>query len=89
MRVHDPTGKYMAHPQDPRILIEAEADKNEQGRFRILTEGIDNDKDGKFNEDGPGGVDFNRNFTFEYPYFQAGAGPSQVSETETRAVAAR
>jgi hypothetical protein len=33
------------------------------------------------------GTEFNRNFTFRYPYFQRGAGPHQVSEVETRAVA--
>jgi hypothetical protein len=87
MRIEDPAGKYMPHPDDDRILIEADAKKGEQGRFRLVTEGIDNDQDEAQGEDGPGGVAFDRNFTFEYPYFQPGAGPHQVSEPETRAIA--
>ena len=86
LRVADPAGPYMEHPDDKRILIKADPAKNETGKYQLYSEGIDNDKDGKFNEDGPGGVDFNRNFTFDYPYFKPGAGPNQVSEPETRAV---
>lgn len=87
MRIEDPTGSYMPHPADNRVLIEADAKKGERGRFRLEIEGIDNDKDESQGEDGPGGVAFDRNFTFEYPYFEPGAGPHQVSEPETRAVA--
>ena len=87
MRVEDPSGSYMPHPDDARVMIEADAKKKERGRYILHSEGIDNDGDEKFNEDGPGGVAFNRNFTFQYPYFEAGAGPHQVSEIETRAVA--
>jgi hypothetical protein len=87
MRVEDPTGKWMLHPQDGRILIEADAKKNESGRYLLYTEGIDNDKDELWNEDGLGGVDLNRNFTFGYKFFSTGAGPHQVSEVESRAIA--
>ena len=87
MRIEDPTGKYIPHPDDDRVLIEADPKKGEQGRYRVETEGIDNDQDDLQGEDGPGGVAFDRNFTFEYPYFEPGAGPHQVSEPETRAVA--
>ncbi len=87
MRIADPTGEWIEHPDDARVLIKADPLKNETGKYRLLTEGIDNDGDEQFNEDGPGGVAFNRNFTHRYPYFQPGAGPHQVSEPETRAVA--
>ncbi len=87
MRVEDPTGTLVPHPDDPRLLVTADANKNERGRYRVYTEGRDNDGDEQFNEDPSGGVDFNRNFTFKYPYFERGAGPHQVSEIETRAVA--
>ncbi|MBN1852357.1 MAG: hypothetical protein JW829_06520 [Pirellulales bacterium] len=87
MRIEDPTGTYIPHPVDPRVMIQADPQKNERGKYRLIQEGIDNDKDEQFNEDGPGGVDFNRNFPFHYPYFESGAGPHQVSEPETRAVA--
>lgn len=87
MRVEDPTGKWMPHPADSRVLIEADPKKNESGRYLLYTEGVDNDGDKKWNEDGPGGVDFNRNFSFRYAFFTPGAGPHQVSEIESRAVA--
>lgn len=87
MRVADPAGRYILHPQDPRVLIEVDPKKNERGQYSLLGEGRDEDQDGEFNEDGPGGVAFDRNWTFHYPYFQPGAGPHAVSEIETRAVA--
>lgn len=87
MRIEDATGGWIPHPEDPRILIEADAKKNESGRYAVHVEGKDDDGDERYNEDGSGGVSFNRNFPFRYPYFAAGAGPHQVSEVETRAVA--
>jgi len=87
IRVEDPSGPYMPHPDDARVLIKADAKKNERGRWSLYVEGRDNDQDEQQGEDPPGGVAFNRNFTFRYPYFKQGAGPHQVSEVETRAVA--
>ena len=87
MRVEDPAGLYMPHPQDARVMIKADPKKGERGRYRLLSEGKDNDGDEAWNEDGPGGVRFNKNFTFAYPFFKVGAGPHQVSEIETRAIA--
>ncbi|MFA5820286.1 MAG: hypothetical protein WC854_13545, partial [Bacteroidales bacterium] len=40
-----------------------------------------------FNEDGAGGVNFNRNFTFNYEEFGLNAGMYPMSEPETKAVA--
>jgi hypothetical protein len=51
-----------------------------------LTEGIDNDKDGNFNEDGEGGVWFNKNLSFRHPSFTPGSGEFAVSEIETKAL---
>ncbi|OHB71334.1 MAG: hypothetical protein A2V70_15085, partial [Planctomycetes bacterium RBG_13_63_9] len=87
MRVEDHSGPYIPHPDDERVMIRARADQGEHGRFLLYREGRDNDEDEQFNEDPPGGVAFNRNFTFRYPYFEEGAGPHQVSEIESRAVA--
>ncbi len=86
LRVEDPAGKWMEHPADSSILIEAVRSDDERGRWSLYSEGVDNDKDGAFNEDGPGGVDFNANLTWNYPFFAPGAGPHQVSERETRAL---
>src|SRR4029077_14398608 len=38
-------------------------------------------------EDGLGGVNLNRNFPFNFAYFEPWAGPHQVSEIESRALA--
>lgn len=87
MRVEDDTGEWMPHPEDPRVLVQADPKKGERGKYRLYKEGKDDDGDGEFNEDASEGVDFNRNFTHRYPYFAKGAGPNAVSEIETRAVA--
>ena len=87
MRVEDPAGKHMPHPDDARVMIEADAKKNETGRYALYIEGKDDDHDEQFNEDGSQGVSFNRNWTFKYPFFKIAAGPHQVSEPETRAIA--
>lgn len=86
MRMKDPKGPYMIHPEDSRLLRRADAAKGEAGGWSVQWEGIDNDGDGFINEDGPGGVDLNRNFQHRYPYYTPDAGPHMVSEPETRAV---
>lgn len=87
MRIADDTGEYILHPEDDRLLIKADPKKKERGKYRLITEGIDNDGDEQFNEDPGDGVAFNRNFPFRYQPFAVGAGPHQVSEEETRYVA--
>jgi hypothetical protein len=87
MRVKDPAGDYILDPKDDRLLVKADPLKGQVGTWRYLQEGIDNDQDEQWNEDGPGGVNFNRNFPYSYAFFAANAGIHQVSETETRALA--
>ena len=87
LRVEDETGPYRPHDRDPRVLVEADPKKDERGGYRILPEARDDDQDERFAEDGAGGVAFDRNFPYRYPYFKPGAGPHPVSEPETRAVA--
>jgi hypothetical protein len=86
MRVKDPKGPYMIDPADPRLMKKADPAKGEQGGYAIYWEGTDKDNDGFIAEDGPGGVDINRNFMHQYPYYQPDAGRYMVSEAETRAV---
>ena len=87
MRVESPKGTYIESTVDPRVLVVANPAKGEKGRYLLLSEGIDNDKDGLFNEDGEGGVNFNKNFTFMYKNFQPESGDWAVSEVESKAVA--
>lgn len=86
IRIEDQTGKWKVHPADPRIMVMANAEKGEVGKYNLVSEGTDNDKDGKFNEDGEGGIHFNKSLTFDPPYFTAGAGEHPVTEIENRAV---
>jgi hypothetical protein len=87
MRVEEPEGEYILDETDPRLLLKADRARGEVGKWRYLTEGRDNDNDEAWNEDGPGGVNFNRNFPHNYKFFAPTAGVHQVSEGETRALA--
>ena len=86
MRKRDPNGRWKIGP-DPRLMVRCQAD--EKGQYTMLGwEGIDNDNDGKLNEDRAGGVDLNRNFpsTWRPRHQQRGAGDYPLSEPETRCV---
>jgi hypothetical protein len=85
-RVSDPSGTFIESEDDKRVMVQADLSKGQKGAFIVYTEGIDNDKDDRFNEDGPGGVSFNRNLTYNYEEFGINAGLHPVSEPETRAV---
>lgn len=87
LRIAEPFGTHRTHPSDPRVLIPIDPKKGEVGAYRLETESRDLDQDKAFGEDASDGVEFNRNFTFNYEYFARGSGPHQVSEVETRAVA--
>ena len=86
MRIEDVTGDYIQLKEDARIMVKADKTKGEIGEYKILSEGIDNDKDGFFNEDGEGGVHFNKNLSYNYQYFKPGTGEHPVSEMEHRAL---
>lgn len=80
MRIRDPYGKYKTDPEDPRLMVRIKP--GEKGEWtRLGEEGIDNDGDGRINEDGPGYLDMNRNYGFKWqpPYIQSGAGDYPMS----------
>jgi hypothetical protein len=87
IRIKDPAGSFIESDEDKRVMTTADISKGQTGNYLVYSEGTDNDKDGRFNEDGAGGVNFNRNFTFNYEEFGPNAGLYPVSEPETRAVA--
>jgi hypothetical protein len=89
-------GNFIPDPKDPtgRIMKRVPAG---QGIYLTNSEGIDNDGDGRINEDGIGGLDLHRNYPENWRpaeeatgrgYTQNGAGEYPLSETETRAVVA-
>ena len=87
MRIRDPYGNWKAHPDDPRVMVRVK--EEERGEWTLLgDEGIDNDGDGRINEDEPGYLDMNRNWGFKWqpPYVQSGAGDFPMSAKVTRAI---
>ena len=87
MRVESSIGDYRVSNEDARVMVKADVAKGERGKYLVFTEGMDNDKDGQFNEDAEGGVWFNKNFSYKHPSFTQGSGEFAVSEIETRALA--
>lgn len=92
MRVPSDTGAWVADQgpgADPDLMRLARPGRGERGRFRVLREGLDDDGDGAFNEDGPGGAYLDRNFPIRWrPSHQVeGAGRYPLSEPESRALA--
>ncbi len=86
MRVKDPEGTYVPDPREPRLMRLADPKKGEKGIYKLYSEGLDNDGDGQYNEDGPGGVELNRNFPHDWEHAVRAAGLYPVSEKETIAL---
>jgi hypothetical protein len=92
MRKHVPgEGTHNLDPNDPRIMLPVPAnDIGRKGDWVMLgTEGIDNDGDGRTNEDGKGGYDMNRSWPAMWmpEHIQFGAGPYPLFWPETNCVA--
>jgi len=81
-------GEYRLDPDDPRIMIRVE--DGEIGDYTILgSEGIDNDGDGRINEDSEGYIDGNRNWGYLWQpnYIQRGAGDYPFEGKGMKAIA--
>lgn len=87
MRVPDPTGEWRAAAADPRAMVKAKREQGEAGAFRLLREGRDDDGDREYNEDESLGVAWNANWPHRFGFHAPNAGPHQLSEPETRALA--
>jgi hypothetical protein len=88
LRIKDPLGDYKTDPEDKRLMIPAKP--GEKGEWTLLgEEGIDNDNDGKINEDSDGYLDANRNWGYNWqpPYIQSGAGNFPLSGLGVKAIA--
>lgn len=84
MRKRDPLGRWKVSPDDPRLLVPCKSGEPPGGWVLLGTEGIDNDGDGRINEDIPGGLDMARNFPYDYGV--QNGWPYPLSEPETRGV---
>lgn len=88
-------GTHIIDPRDSKGRLMKRV--REGGDWLVINEGIDNDGDGKFNEDGIGGLDLHRNYLENWRpnnggdltgrgYTQNGAGEFPLSEPETKSV---
>lgn len=85
MRKPDPNGGYVLG-KDKRIMERRKP--GQPGEYKLWrSEGIDDDGDGRINEDDLGGVDLNRNFPVGWQprYRQYGSGDYPCSEPEVKA----
>jgi hypothetical protein len=87
-------GNATKDPKDPKGRAMRRA-RDGQGDYLLYSEGVDNDLDGRYNEDGIGGLDLHRNYPENWRpmteatgrgWTQGGAGEYPLSEPETRAV---
>lgn len=88
---------FVIDPKDPKGRLMKRTFPG-KGDYLVYTEGIDNDGDGSYNEDGIGGLDLHRNYPENWRpntggdltgrgYTQFGAGDYPLSEIETRSTA--
>ncbi len=83
MRVKDLEGNYIPSKKDARIMTRADVQKSERGIYKMYEEGLDNDGDGKYNEDGEGGINIGISFPHLFPHEtkEAGLWSGQSPET--------
>ncbi|MBY0311951.1 MAG: hypothetical protein K2W85_07775 [Phycisphaerales bacterium] len=89
----DPAGRWVRSQTDERVFVRMRDDQNAAAGVKTYVnlgqEGIDNDRDGQINEDGPLADDMNRNWPTDWQptHIQGGAGPYPLSAPETRGIA--
>jgi hypothetical protein len=88
MRRRDPVGQWKTDPEDARLMVRIKP--GEKGEWTLLgEEGIDNDNDGRLNEDEEGYLDGNRNWGINWqpPYVEQGSGEYPFQAIGMRAIA--
>lgn len=86
MRVKDKAGDWCLDKKDARLMLKKAKDTALDSLYKIYPEGIDNDQDENYNEDGPGGYNIDRNFPYNFGYKIQGYEFYPASEPETRAL---
>jgi hypothetical protein len=86
MRVKAHDGTWVPVEGEPRLMRRADAAKGEKGIYRLYSEGIDDDGDGQYNEDGPGGTNVNINFPHLFKSFGKRSGLYPGSAPESAAL---
>lgn len=93
LRVAPGEGTHRAAPDDPRRMESVPRERRRELGADLLPlgqEGVDDDGDGRVNEDEPGEYDLNRNWPsgWQPEWIQYGAGPFPLSHPEPAAIAA-
>lgn len=83
MRTAHPEGEWIPVPGEPLLMKKADPVKGEKGIYKLYPEGLDNDRDGEINEDGPGGVNIGVNFPHLFKFHTRDAGPWAGCEEES------
>jgi hypothetical protein len=86
MRVKDKEGDWYIDEKDARLMKKKKDATPLEKLYKIYPEGIDDDEDELYNEDGAGGFNINRNFPHNFGYKPKGVGVYPASENETQAV---
>ncbi|MCH2160908.1 MAG: hypothetical protein MK085_03435 [Phycisphaerales bacterium] len=91
MRLLKPTlrhpATHLADPGEPRLLKTPDRAAGERAIYAIMTEGRDQDGDGRIAEDGACEVQLDGNFMHLWPEHATHAGPYPLSEPEAEALA--
>jgi hypothetical protein len=92
--VGEKKGTFIKDPKDPKGRAMKRV-KEKTGDYEVYPEGLDTDGDGRYNEDGIGGLDLHRNYPENWRPMkestgrgtvQGGSGEYPLSEPETKAV---
>lgn len=86
MRVKHPEGEWLSIEGESRLMKKADKSKGEKGVYKVYSEGLDDDGDGEYNEDLPGGTNVNKNFPHLFQSFTADGGIYPGSTPEAEAI---
>ncbi len=86
VRVPDPAGDMLPDPDNPRLMVRADPLKGQKGAWRVYTEGFDDDGDGQYNEDPPGGYRPDKNFAHGFADNDPESGPWPSFTPEAKAI---
>lgn len=85
MRVKRKGGRYVLSSHDARVLVQAAP--GEQGEYDLYWEGVDDDGDGRINEDPRGQITLSNDWSIRWDDKHPGANHFMMQLTETRALA--
>jgi len=86
MLLPHPDGTWVLTNDQPAMARKADPAKGEKGQYLLLSEGFDNDNDGRWNEDGTGGIVCGLNFPHRFEHWTNTGGLWAGDQPESRAI---